>query len=204
MSAEPTEEQLKAYEEELSRLSTVDIAIQAAASLISIGGRRLGLAGGGESERDLEQVRDAIDGARGLLPVLERRMPAAQVSQLKGALSQLQMGYAQLVQSGTAGGGAAEPEQRAGAPGGSSGGGSEGERSGGAEGGGPGGGDSTGGESGGGAGGGAPGGGGSDGSGGGAPGGGGLGGSGAPQQRPDAPQGPGPAESSGRLWVPGR
>ncbi|MHB1808036.1 MAG: hypothetical protein ACYCU0_01915 [Solirubrobacteraceae bacterium] len=103
MSSEPTEEQLRAYEEELSRLSSVEIAVQAAASLISIGGRRLGLAGGGEAERDLEQVRDAIDGARALMPILERRMPAAQVNHLKGALSQLQMGYARVAQLAPAG-----------------------------------------------------------------------------------------------------
>ena len=189
MSAEPTEEQIQAYEEELSRLSSVEIAIQAAASLISIGGQRLGLVGGGEAERDLEQVRDAIDGARALLPILERRMPAAQVNQLKGALSQLQLGYAQLVH----GSGALSAEQQASAPSGGLSGAPTGGlgaagRSGNA------GGDSGGSGSGGSG----------SGSGGGDAGGSGSGSDGTPQQQPPTPKGPGPAESSGRLWVPGR
>jgi hypothetical protein len=48
--------------------------------------------------RDLEQVRDAIDGARALLPLLERRLPQ-QVRQLRDALAQLQMAYAREAQT---------------------------------------------------------------------------------------------------------
>ena len=55
------------------------------------------------SERDLEQVRDSIDAAMALLGILERRVPAEQLSPLRDALSRLQMAYAAEV--GGAGGG---------------------------------------------------------------------------------------------------
>ena len=72
-SAEPSEEELRAaFEEQLRKISATDVIVQTAVSLINIAGRRLGTAPGTEDERDLAQVRDAIDGVRGLLPVLER------------------------------------------------------------------------------------------------------------------------------------
>jgi hypothetical protein len=103
MSSEPTEEELRAYEEELSQITSTQLVVQASASLLNVGGRRLGLAEGAERERDLEQVRDAIDAVRALLPILERRMPGAQAAPLRDALSQLQMAYARLAQSEVAG-----------------------------------------------------------------------------------------------------
>lgn len=94
--AQPSEEELRAYEAELSRITSADLLLQTAASLLNLGARRLGLTGGragAESERDPEQVRDAIDGVRALLPILERRH-VAEVRPLRDALSQLQMAYA--------------------------------------------------------------------------------------------------------------
>jgi hypothetical protein len=167
-AAEPTEEQLRAaYEAELSRISSVDMALQAAASLLNIGAYRLGLTGGpervagaaGEAQRDLAQVRDAIDAVRGLLGVIERSRPQ-ELPALREALSQLQMAYAREVQAAGAGQSAAapaaEPAGESGTPTGSPN---------------------------------AP--------------------AGAPRQPQEDPgagekSGPGPAESSGRLWVPGR
>jgi hypothetical protein len=99
MAAEPTEEELRAYEEEIGRITSTQLVVQAAASLLNVGGRRLGLAEGAEHERDLEQVRDAIDAVRALLPILERRMAAEQARPLRDALSQLQMAYARLAQA---------------------------------------------------------------------------------------------------------
>lgn len=98
-SGQPTEAELRAYEEELSRITSSQLVVQAAASLLNVGGRRLGIAQGAEHERDLEQVRDAIDAVSALLPILERRMPAGQMRPLRDALSQLQMGYARLAQA---------------------------------------------------------------------------------------------------------
>ncbi len=111
-SGEPSEEELRAaYEAELSRITSVEVILQAAVSLLNLGGRRLGLAKGAEGERDLEQVRDAVDGVRALLGVLERSAPA-ELRPLRDALSQLQMAYAREAQ---APGGAGPSAQREGA-----------------------------------------------------------------------------------------
>jgi hypothetical protein len=99
---QPTEEEMRAaYEAELSRITTEDMILQAAASLLNIGGMRLGLVPDAKVERDLEQVRDAIDAVRGLLPVIERRggVGAPNLRPLRDALSQLQMAYTREVQA---------------------------------------------------------------------------------------------------------
>jgi hypothetical protein len=150
---QPSEEELRAaYEAELSRITSAEMILQSAVSLLNLGGRRLGPIGdrpapGSEGERDLGQVRDAVDGVRALLEILERSTPAQELRPLRDALSQLQMAYARAAQ---AGGGAEQSSSQS-------------------------------------------------------------------QQQPPAAQaqepakgpaedkaGPGPAESSGRLWVPGR
>jgi hypothetical protein len=109
--AQPSEEEMRAaYEAELNRITSSEMIIQTAVSLINIGGRRLGLApssstgsssASSEGERDLEQVRDAIDGASALLPILERRMPG-ELGPLRDAIAQLQVAYAREAQ-GSAG-----------------------------------------------------------------------------------------------------
>jgi hypothetical protein len=94
-----------AYEAELNRITSSEMILQTAVSLLNIGGRRLGLAApagpgapaGGTPERDLEQVRDAIDGASALLPILERRMPR-ELGPLRDAVAQLQVAYAREAQ----------------------------------------------------------------------------------------------------------
>jgi len=157
---EPTEQQLReAYEAELSRITSTDMMGQAAVSLLNIGARRLGGAGeddapaAADPQRDLEQARDAIDGARALLEILERRIPQ-ELAPLRDALSRLQMAYAREVQQAPA---PAAPEAGQGPP-------QPPPAS-----------DTT------------P--------------------SAAGEQAPeggDSEGGPGPAEASGRLWVPGR
>jgi hypothetical protein len=177
------EEALRAaYEEQLRTLTSADLLMQSAASLVNLAARRLGLASEDSAERDLEQARDAIDGVRGLMPVLERRLAGAQMRPLQDALAQLQLAYARQAQGGERPGTPESGDQPARARG-------AGEAAGQAPGQGPGpggGGAAAGGE-------GSP-------SGAGAPGD--AAGEGAPQQHPGAR--PGPAESSGRLWVPGR
>jgi len=93
---QPTEQELQAaYEAELKRIRVDDVIVQTVVSLLNLGGRRAGLAPGTEGERDLEQVRQAIDAARALLPLVEGQLgPDAQT--LRDALSQLQMAYVQL------------------------------------------------------------------------------------------------------------
>jgi len=175
---QPSEEELRAaYEAELSRITSADLMLQAAVSLLNVGSYRLapraatgagspaggaeGSAtdqGAGPSSADLEQSRDAIDGARALLEILERSAPS-EIAPLRNALSQLQIAYARAVQAagGVPGQGGGAPEGGGTPPAGGS--------SGGGEGGAPGSDDPAGGR---------------------------------------RPPGPGPAESSGRLWVPGR
>ncbi len=147
---QPSEEELRAaYEAEISRVTSTDMILQSVVSLLNVGGHRLGLSSQGgmtaeESSRDLEQVRDAIDGVRALMPILERREPE-NLRPLRDALSQLQMAYAREA------GASAPPADQAPAT----------DR--------------------------AP--------------------AAAEPQAPAAgenPEGPGPAQSSGRLWVPGR
>ena len=48
--------------------------MQTVVSLLNLGGRKAGLAPGTEDERDLEQVRLAIEGARALLPLVEPQL----------------------------------------------------------------------------------------------------------------------------------
>jgi hypothetical protein len=97
----------RAAEAELAAMTSTDMMLQAAVLLLNIGGRRLGLApasAGPEvsaqaaAERDLEQVRDAIDSARALIGILERHL-SDELRPLRDALSQLQMAYAREVQS---------------------------------------------------------------------------------------------------------
>ncbi|MGA9875558.1 MAG: hypothetical protein WBQ21_07105, partial [Solirubrobacteraceae bacterium] len=104
---QPSEEEMQAaYEAELNRITSTEMILQTTVSLLNIGGRRLGLAPSPDpqsatsqaaTERDLEQVRDAIDGARALMPILERHM-AGELGPLRDAISQLQMAYAREVQ----------------------------------------------------------------------------------------------------------
>lgn len=157
--APPSEDELRAaYEAELNRITSSEMIIQTAVSLLNIGGRRLGLAAGSQAERDLDQVRDAIDGVRALMPILERHM-SDELRPLRDALAQLQMAYAREASAkgaeaapAAAGPGAGAAEAEAAKP--------DAEQ--------------------------AP--------------------SGQPGQAPSESEekGPGPAESSGRLWVPGR
>jgi len=150
----PSEEELRAaYEAELLRITPAEVMLQSAVSLLNIAARRLGLTGAGdgsgpsggagdgtEGARELDQVRDAIDGVRALLDILERSAPQ-ELRPLRDALSQLQIAYARETQASGAPG-----------PGGQQ----------------------------------AP----------------ASGGENAPPAEPE-PGGPGPAQSSGRLWVPG-
>lgn len=131
--AEPTEEELRAaYEAQLKQIRVEDVLVQTLVSLVNLGGRKAGLAAGAEDERDLEQLRQAIEGVRALLPLVEEAL-GPDAAQIRQALSQLQMAYAREAPPATAGAGAQDPAPDA----------------------------------------------------------------------PDAPKGPGPAQASGRLWVPG-
>ena len=134
-----SEEELRAaYEEQLKQLRVEDVVIQTVVSLLNLGGRKAGLAPGTEDEKDPEQLRQAIEATRALLPLVEDLLGVGgdEFKQLRDVLAQLQMAYAQ---------GAPAPPP-AGAPGATE----------------------------------------------------------AAPADPAKPEGPGPAQSSGRLWVPGQ
>jgi len=150
----PSEAELRAaYEAELARITATDMIAQSAVSLLNIGAHRMGGPAGADQEspvgQDLEQARDAIDAARALLEILERRIPG-ELAPLRDALARLQMAYA------TEQGRTQTPATPA--PGAQPDGAEPGVAEPAAQG---------------------------------------------PQEPPATP-GPGPAESSGRLWVPGR
>lgn len=91
----PTEEEMRAaYEAELKRVRVDDVLVQTVVSLVNLGGRKAGVAPGTEDERDLEQVRMAIEGVRALLPLVEAEL-GPDAARVREALSQLQMIYAQ-------------------------------------------------------------------------------------------------------------
>jgi len=118
------------YEQELKRVRVDDVIVQTIVSLINLAGRRAGLAPGAEDERDLDQVKQAIEAVRALLPQVEGVL-GPDLPKIRDAVSQLQMAYAQ------AAGGPPQPQEPA-------------------------------------------------------------------AEEPPKPEGPGPAQSSGKLWVPGQ
>jgi hypothetical protein len=110
---EPSEEEMRAaLEEQMRRITVQDVLVQTVVTLINLGGRRLGLAGPPEQagEKDLEQARLAIEGARALVPLLPQE---ADLGPVRDALSQLQLAYAQLAR----GGGASGQQAKEGEPG---------------------------------------------------------------------------------------
>jgi hypothetical protein len=132
-----SEEELRQLEAEMERITVDDVLIQTTVTLLNLAARKAGLGAppGQAPAADWEQVRQAIEGARALMPLLESRH-AEQLGPIRDTLARLQMVYAQ--QSG-----GAAPE----------GGPTE---------------------------------------------------SGAPEEPKEKPDGPGPAQTSGRLWVPGQ
>jgi len=137
MSEQPTEEEMRALEEELKRVRVEQVVTEATVSILNVAVLRAGLVPGSEGERDLDQTRIGIEAVRALLPLVEQAL-GEQARPIRDALSQLQMAYAQAVQTG-----GADAGERPAAPESSS-------------------------------------------------------------EQPAGGEGPGPAQRSGRLWVPGQ
>jgi hypothetical protein len=94
---QPTEEEMRAaYEAEIKKLRVEDVLLQTVVSLINLAGRKAGLAEGAEDERDPAQLQKAIDGATALLPLVEDQLQLQEAGQIRQALSQLQMAFAQM------------------------------------------------------------------------------------------------------------
>jgi hypothetical protein len=95
-----TEEQLRQIEAEMERITVDDVLLQTLVTLINLAARKAGLATPPGEERpqpDLEQMGQAIEGARAILPLVEKRH-ADQLGPVRDTLSQLQIAYAQLKQ----------------------------------------------------------------------------------------------------------
>ena len=120
MSTQPphnlSEEELRQIEAEMARITVDDVLLQTLVTLLNLAARKGGLAsppGEGGPRPDLEQMGQAIEGARAVLPLVEKRH-ADQLGPVRETLSQLQMAFAQLKQAAPAGeappeGGAEEP-----------------------------------------------------------------------------------------------
>jgi hypothetical protein len=89
---QPSEEEIRALEAEMAKLTVDDVLLQTIVTLINLGARKAGLAEGAEG--DLPQVKKAIDGARALLPLVEPEHGEA-LGPVRDALSRLQMAYVQ-------------------------------------------------------------------------------------------------------------
>ena len=133
------------------------VLLENVVTMVNLGMRRTGLMPGTEDERDLGQVKLAIDSVRALLPQIEQVSPQ-QAAPIRDAVSQLQMAFVQATGGGTESGGPGADAGTGTADAGSNA--------------------STGAGSG--------------------------TGAGEPQQQTQEPGAPGPAQRSGRLWVPGQ
>jgi hypothetical protein len=92
----PTEEEMRAaYEAEIKKIRVEQIVLEQVVTLVNLGMRRTGLAPGTEDERDLGQVRLAIEAIRVQLPLIDQAAPE-QIGPIRDALSQLQMAFVRL------------------------------------------------------------------------------------------------------------
>jgi len=103
MAGDPTgadapgsEEELRAaYEAEIKKVRVEHVLLEQVVSLVNLGMRRTGLARGTEDERDLGQVRLAIESIRVLMPLIEQSA-SQQAGPIREALSQLQLAFVRL------------------------------------------------------------------------------------------------------------
>ena len=132
----------------MERITVDDVLIQTTVTLLNLAARKSGLGAPPEQAppADWEQVRQAIEGARALMPLLEARH-SEQLGPIRDTLARLQMVYAQRAGGEAAQPGAEPPQPGAEQP---------------------------------------------------------PGDPGQPSGDPGQQEGRGPAQSSGRLWVPGQ
>jgi hypothetical protein len=104
-----TEEQLRAaYEQEIKQVRVEHVLLENVVTIINLGMRRTGLMPGTEDERDLDQVRLAIESVRALMPPIQQFAPE-QADPILQAVSQLQLAFVQA--SGAQGGAPARAPQ---------------------------------------------------------------------------------------------
>jgi hypothetical protein len=88
------EELARQLAEELKKLRVEDVVIQSLVQISSIGYRRLGLTAETKDDRDLGQVRVAIETMRALVPVLQQVVPAELLRDFESSVANLQLAYA--------------------------------------------------------------------------------------------------------------
>ena len=85
-----TEEEMRALEAEMERITVDDVLIQTTVTLLNLAARKAGVATPpgypNRPEPDWEQVRQAIEGARALMPLLQERH-ADQLGPVRDTLS---------------------------------------------------------------------------------------------------------------------
>jgi hypothetical protein len=96
--SDPSQSAQDAAAEFMRTVPVQDVVVSMVQTVFDVGYRRTGLAGG-DDERDLEQTRVSIETVRALLPVLEGVLDAPSMSTLRGALSQLQLAYADAMRA---------------------------------------------------------------------------------------------------------
>ena len=87
-AGQPTEEEMRAQlEEEIRKVRVEDVVLQSVVSILNLSARRIAK----DDERDLDQAKIGIDAGRALVDLVK---PEAQ-PQLRQAISELQVLYAQ-------------------------------------------------------------------------------------------------------------
>ncbi|MCY4088206.1 MAG: hypothetical protein OXG37_15305 [Actinomycetia bacterium] len=93
--AELDDEQLaRELAEEMRKLRVEDVLVQSLLTISQVGYRRLGMTPETTEDRDLDQVRLAIESMDALTPVLERFVPDQLVSDFRASVSSLKLAYA--------------------------------------------------------------------------------------------------------------
>jgi hypothetical protein len=93
----PVEEQQRLAQElaeELRKLRVEDVLANTLMHVSSLGYRRLGATPDTRDERDLDQVRLAIETMRALTPVVERFVPGELMRDFNSSVANLQLAYA--------------------------------------------------------------------------------------------------------------
>jgi hypothetical protein len=96
-----SEAELRRLEAEMERITVDDVLIQTTVTLLNLAARKAGLGAPPDQApaADWEQVRQAIEGARALLPLLESRH-AEQLAPVRDTLARLQIVYAKQAGAG--------------------------------------------------------------------------------------------------------
>jgi hypothetical protein len=93
--SEDQEQRAREMAQELRNLRVEDVLVNTLVAVSSIGYQRLGATPDTVEERDLDQVRLAIDTMQSLTAVLETFVPAELLRDFTAAVASLQLAYAQ-------------------------------------------------------------------------------------------------------------